>query len=351
MANKQLFLNNAKTTILASVNAAPSTGTPATELDYGILRINNSLSGLLTNPTGGDYYIATLFKLAGTTESYREIVKITAVDYSTPGECRITVLRGQEGSTIRAYVAGDNIGVRLTAGGAGNLLQRTGDEMTGPLTVPTVLAGGLTTAMTNAGAVQARGGVSGIAASAAASVEVKAIAHDWFAGSYCGSTLRYNGASAAGNLPWLAVAKANMAEVDYTNCAGLVIGSNQTTWVKFAFGGTLGLTITPNGIEQQSVLAPTLINTWANSGGSYADAGYWKDPNGNVHLRGAVTGGTAGSVAFVLPAGYRPALTAMFPGIGNSAATNTYVAVDSAGNVTLGAVGRMHLDGIIFRAA
>lgn len=53
---------------------------------------------------------------------------------------------------------------------------------------------------------------------------------------------------------------------------------------------------------------PTLINGWANYNGSpqHAVARFRKLPGGQVLIQGLVTGGTAASVIFVLPTGYRP---------------------------------------------
>ena len=104
---QQLFLNNFDTSFIAAVKDMPVTGTPATELDYGILRISDGAAGTLLNPTGGDYYLLTAFKRSGTAETNIEIMRVTAVDNSVPGECRITVLRGQEGTPTRAYVGSD----------------------------------------------------------------------------------------------------------------------------------------------------------------------------------------------------------------------------------------------------
>lgn len=151
----QLFLNNFETTFIASVKDAPTSGTPATELDYGILRISDGAAGTLINPTGGDYYILTAFKRAGTVESDLEIMKVTAVNNSTPGECRITVQRAQEGTSAKGYVAGDRLALRLTAGATGIWLQqddldalegrvvpRAGNvTLTGPLSVPAGASG------------------------------------------------------------------------------------------------------------------------------------------------------------------------------------------------------------------
>lgn len=120
---KQLFLNNFTTTFIAAVKDSPSTGIPATELDYGVLRISDGAAGALINPSGGDFYVLTAFKRSGSTEFNIEVLRVTAVDNSTPGECRITVARAQEGTTAKAYVSGDYLSLRLTKGSAERFTQ------------------------------------------------------------------------------------------------------------------------------------------------------------------------------------------------------------------------------------
>lgn len=65
--------------------------------------------------------------------------------------------------------------------------------------------------------------------------------------------------------------------------------------------------------------APTLLNSWANFGSVFNPAGYRKDSNGFVHLRGLIKNGTttAGTPIFALPAGYRPAFTNIFSTVSN----------------------------------
>lgn len=121
---KQLFLNNFTTVFIAAVKQTPTTGTPATELDYGVLRVSDGAAGMLLNPTGGDYYVLTAYKRSGSTESSVEVMRVTAVDNSTPGECRITVQRAQEGTTTQAYVSGDYLSLRFTKGSAENMVQK-----------------------------------------------------------------------------------------------------------------------------------------------------------------------------------------------------------------------------------
>jgi len=48
------------------------------------------------------------------------------------------------------------------------------------------------------------------------------------------------------------------------------------------------------------------VNSWTLFTTGYAPAGYVKDSNGVVHLRGSIRGGASGSVAFTLPKADRP---------------------------------------------
>lgn len=139
---KQRFLNNFETIFIAAVKDAPTSGSPANELDYGILRISDGAAGQLINPSSGDYYVLTAYKRAGTVESNIEIMRVTAVNNAVPGECRITVLRGQEGTTPQAYVAGDRLALRLTAGAATGWIQ-DGDPRLTDARAPTGPAGGV----------------------------------------------------------------------------------------------------------------------------------------------------------------------------------------------------------------
>lgn len=100
--------------------------------------------------------------------------------------------------------------------------------------------------------------------------------------------------------------------------------------------------------SQESVTAPTLLNSWANSGGSERAAGYYKDRSGRVHLMGSIKSGTLGVNAFVLASGYRPSATLRFAVMSNNAFG--YVSVDSSGGVVVqvGSNVEVHLDGISF---
>jgi len=138
----QLFLNNFQTQFIASVKAAPDSASPALELDYGVLRVSDGAAGLLLNPGAGNWYVLTAFKRSGSAESDYEVLRVTAVDNAVIGECRLTVLRGQEGTTPKSYVAGDLVELRLTAGGMGQYVQTADARLTNPR-APTGAAGGV----------------------------------------------------------------------------------------------------------------------------------------------------------------------------------------------------------------
>ena len=54
---------------------------------------------------------------------------------------------------------------------------------------------------------------------------------------------------------------------------------------------------------------PAYTNSWVPFGTGYLGAAFTKDPFGRVRIRGIIKGGAAGSTAFTLPPGYRPAAT------------------------------------------
>lgn len=138
----QIFLNNFQSQFIADVRAAPQSNNPATELDYGILRVSDGAAGTLLNPPAGDWYVLTAFKRSGSLESDYEIMRVTAVDNSVVGECRLTVQRSQEGMAPQAYARGDLLECRLTAGGMREHVQTTDPRMSNSRT-PSGPAGGV----------------------------------------------------------------------------------------------------------------------------------------------------------------------------------------------------------------
>lgn len=107
--------------------------------------------------------------------------------------------------------------------------------------------------------------------------------------------------------------------------------------------------------------APTVAGGWANLSGHIA--GYRRDANGVVRLKGVVTGGTFSTttVLFTLPSGYRPAETIDLPALNRNsstnALTNAHIRIETDGDVvayaggTTGANAHLSLDNIRFQAA
>lgn len=98
---------------------------------------------------------------------------------------------------------------------------------------------------------------------------------------------------------------------------------------------------------------PTLTNSWVDFGTGFATTAYRKDGQGFVHLKGVVKGGATGTVAFTLPAGYRPGSIRMFGG-GTSGSGVPRIDVGTDGTVTIRGVSAstvaMSVDGITFLA-
>jgi hypothetical protein len=115
-------------------------------------------------------------------------------------------------------------------------------------------------------------------------------------------------------------------------------GGSTSTIASGTIAGNLTLT-NPKGFGDPTWTAPTLVNSWANTG-DYETAGFRKDGMGFVHLKGMLGSGTAAAI-FTLPVGYRPAATAVF-------AINAYSAfaeltITSAGVVSLTAGTRSYV--------
>lgn len=105
------------------------------------------------------------------------------------------------------------------------------------------------------------------------------------------------------------------------------------------------------------VKAATLQNSWVNFGAGYADASFYKDDMGIVHLTGTIKDGTAtpGTILLTLPAGFRPAALVSATVSQNAGAGAVFGAVDvvSGGEVLIqaGSNAQFSLDGVSFRAA
>jgi hypothetical protein len=109
-------------------------------------------------------------------------------------------------------------------------------------------------------------------------------------------------------------------------------------------GDVVGMT---GFFTQPSWTAPTLQGTWANFGGSYEAAGYMKDRNGFVHLKGLVK--TGSGVIFNLPVGHRPSEEKIFASIGNGTLADIRVSTNGDVSMYSGNSAYLSLSGIVFQ--
>jgi hypothetical protein len=78
-------------------------------------------------------------------------------------------------------------------------------------------------------------------------------------------------------------------------------------------------------ITQEAWIAPTFQNSWTNYGATWETAGYYKDKQGVIHMKGLVRNGTASTAIFTLPTGYRPNLDRHLNVLSNDKACILYV--------------------------
>jgi hypothetical protein len=122
-----LWSNNASTTVSGSITA----GSTSVALAAGT-------GALFPNPTGGDYFVATFYDQA--TKTQNEIVHVTAM----AGDVA-TIVRAQEGTTAKAWNAGDILANLVTAGTLRAFVQAG----TGPANTSLVYVGTDTSATPN----------------------------------------------------------------------------------------------------------------------------------------------------------------------------------------------------------
>ncbi len=126
-------------------------------------------------------------------------------------------------------------------------------------------------------------------------------------------------------------------------------------WVAFDAATLNGFTVGMNRLAGEGAIAPqpwitpAFQNAWGQQT-NYTPAGYMKDENGWVHLRGGIYGGKAPNPVFTLPVGYRPPGIAVFAT--SSANGDCRISVTPGGVVTpeVAAQNNPCLDGISFYA-
>ena len=102
--------------------------------------------------------------------------------------------------------------------------------------------------------------------------------------------------------------------------------------------------------DQEAWVAPTLLNSWVNYGGTASTVGYMKDSMGFVHLKGLVKTGSPGTVVFNLPAGYRPGSYLRIAIIASGTYGNLDIQTSGDVTPTVGSSTFTGLDGVTFKA-
>lgn len=95
----QLFANNATSKLVAGISNVSLS-----------LQVSAGDGAKFPNPTGGDYFLATLSRVTSGIESNVEIVKVTARATDV-----FTIIRAQEGTSALVYLEDDFVQLRMTA--------------------------------------------------------------------------------------------------------------------------------------------------------------------------------------------------------------------------------------------
>ncbi len=171
----QLFANNADS-----------------ELDGAITSVSTSITlktgggAKFPTPTGGDFFLVTLFQKVGITELNHEIVKCTA----RSGDV-LTVVRAQEGTTGFAFSNADLVELRFTKGSAENLVQDadlSAHVGSGGAAHANVVAAGAAGFMTGADKTKLDGVATGATANTGTVTTASVITGNGFAGTVANPT-------------------------------------------------------------------------------------------------------------------------------------------------------------------
>lgn len=138
---------------------------------------------------------------------------------------------------------------------------------------------------------------------------------------------------------------------DGINTSITLEGTSATQQIDISSNGAGELGINPDFIARETIIAPTLLNSWVNFGGSRRFVGFWKDKFNVVHIEGIIKSGVTVNPTplFMLPVGYRPAQRERFATVANGALGSLFI--DSDGNVyyETGSNVEFSLCGITFR--
>jgi len=139
------------------------------------------------------------------------------------------------------------------------------------------------------------------------------------------------------NAPVLTPAPSSPAEGElyYDSSTKILYYWNGTAWVSGGSGGGGGSVTLDTWHVVGAAGEPAFQNSWVNFATGYPSASFRKGPDGRVSFRGAIKSGGSGTVAFTLPAGYRPPASAIFMTNTEAAAgvTPGYVNVKADGTV------------------
>lgn len=171
----QLFANNADSELNGAITSVATS-----------ITLKTGGGAKFPTPTGGDFFLVTMFQKVGATELNHEIVKCTA----RSGDV-LTVVRAQEGTTGFAFSNADPVELRFTKGSAENLVQDadlSAHVGSGGAAHANVVAAGAAGFMTGADKTKLDGVATGATANTGTVTTASVITGNGFAGTVANPT-------------------------------------------------------------------------------------------------------------------------------------------------------------------
>lgn len=138
------------------------------------------------------------------------------------------------------------------------------------------------------------------------------------------------------------------AQFDSTTTFGATASMTTVTASGNVQGSSLTSTGSGSSIPMPNPTTVTYLNSWATANTSPVQ--YWKDAFGMIHLHGNMGTGTAGTVAFNLPAGFRPSVLKLMQIIDSNSASFRLDIATNGDCTPLGSYSTyISLDGLSFR--
>lgn len=162
------------------------------------------------------------------------------------------------------------------------------------------------------------------------------------------------------DIPLVVASEAAITALDINKVTRARLYTSTTSYNDYIYDSATTSGIPSNGVgfwvratvnSVNTIVAPTLLNSWVDLGGTSRAAGYYVDALGIVHLEGSIQTGTAvaGTQLFQLPEGLRPSERLYFIVNSSSGVGTLYIDPDGFVYFESGSNLSFSFNGVYFR--